>query len=486
MTDLKTNFQNAFETTLTAQMAADGLVATVASLGNPSLTDPVYLCLDFDDDEKREYILFDGTFGALTFVTTSSGNRYLAGSAYPSNIVHESGAAVVMVPAAQHFGDLHDRIDSLDHSDLGGLTAGDPHTQYLLDSAHAADDHSALSIDADMVDGQHASEFAADDHNHTGVYAPEAHVDSRDGHPVVTTSLDGLMTGADKTILDALESGGGGIAGVTAGDGIDVSGSSVIEVSHEDTSSASNINNSPSEHVDILNVDEFGHVTSVTKQTMSAADIGASGTGHDHAGTYAPASHPNSGDHDSRYYTEGEVNSLLNAKLNASNPDVTGVLKFGSYSTLKIEGAYTKLMANNIDILSGDADNELYVSGVPHSNVQYDVRCTDPGGGGRQLYYYDDSSTERAKHDIEPSPLEGGECLKWDMYQFRKDLEGENGPLHQWTIAERIQEISGDDFIVRDDEGQIQNTDDRAMMADMVLTIQKLEDRITELETKQG
>lgn len=35
--------------------------------------------------------------------------------------------------------------------------------------------------------------------------AIDAHDDSRDGHPVATSSLDGLMSGADKATLDAID-----------------------------------------------------------------------------------------------------------------------------------------------------------------------------------------------------------------------------------------------------------------------------------------
>jgi hypothetical protein len=39
-----------------------------------------------------------------------------------------------------------------------------------------------------------------------GDYAPASHVGSRDGHPLATTTLDGIMAGADKAKLDSLVS----------------------------------------------------------------------------------------------------------------------------------------------------------------------------------------------------------------------------------------------------------------------------------------
>jgi hypothetical protein len=40
-----------------------------------------------------------------------------------------------------------------------------------------------------------------------GDYAPASHVDSRDGHPLATASLDGFQSGTDKAKLDGIEAG---------------------------------------------------------------------------------------------------------------------------------------------------------------------------------------------------------------------------------------------------------------------------------------
>jgi len=141
MTDQETTLANAFATTLTAEMGPVDLTAAVVSIG--TLTTPCILVIDMEDDAKREYILFDGTFGATSFVTTSNTRpqRYLAGSAAASNITHALGANVQSVATQQHFEDLNDRIDvndavlaALDHGDdLAGLD-GDDHTQYHTDA----------------------------------------------------------------------------------------------------------------------------------------------------------------------------------------------------------------------------------------------------------------------------------------------------------------------------------------------------------------
>ena len=127
----RTSLQNAFETELTSDMGPTDLVAAVASKG--SLTSPCLLIIDPDSDSFREVIRFDGTFGGASFVTSSLSNRYGDGSAIAQidNHTHTAGTKVRSTPLSQHFDDLHDRIDAIDHGALANLTADD-HTQYIL------------------------------------------------------------------------------------------------------------------------------------------------------------------------------------------------------------------------------------------------------------------------------------------------------------------------------------------------------------------
>lgn len=134
MTAIRSELQNAYETSLTQEMLPNALTAEVQTKG--ALTSPCYLVIEPDSDTQREYILFDGAFGASSFVTTGIGNRYLAGSAAGSNLTHPSGAVVRCVPLAQHVEDLHDRIDAgFNHGALTGL-GDDDHPLYpLLDGS---------------------------------------------------------------------------------------------------------------------------------------------------------------------------------------------------------------------------------------------------------------------------------------------------------------------------------------------------------------
>ena len=146
MTDQRISFENWFETDLTAAMGPTDLTASVTSKG--TLTTPTLLCIEPDVPAQREYILFDGTFGASTFVTSTIANRYQPGSGAGSNLTHPLGSKVTQQNDVAIFKDLHDRIDALntlvaaitsdiatlDHgNDLAGL-ADDDHTQYHTDA----------------------------------------------------------------------------------------------------------------------------------------------------------------------------------------------------------------------------------------------------------------------------------------------------------------------------------------------------------------
>jgi len=111
MADRETNLTNFARTTLTAEMGSTDLTVTVDTTGAFPAS-PAILVLEPDSAANREVVLFDGTFTSTTFVTSTVGNRYLAGSALPSGIVHPSGSVMICAPVAQHLDDLHDRVDA--------------------------------------------------------------------------------------------------------------------------------------------------------------------------------------------------------------------------------------------------------------------------------------------------------------------------------------------------------------------------------------
>lgn len=152
MTAIQSSQQNAFITQLTSEMGPNDLTAFVGSIG--TLTTPCYLVIDYDSDSLREVILFDGTFGASSFVTTSISNRYLEGSAAGSNLTHPLGAKVISTPLSMHIQDIYDLLAAIDHGDLAGLT-DDDHPQYLAKTGGTLTGD--LTLDADPSSDLHAA-----------------------------------------------------------------------------------------------------------------------------------------------------------------------------------------------------------------------------------------------------------------------------------------------------------------------------------------
>jgi hypothetical protein len=112
MTNVRSQFANAYESTLSADMGASATTASVVSMSGAP-TSPCYMVIEPDSASRREYVYFDGTFGVSSFVTSSTSNRYLSGSAAGSGITHPAGSVIKQAPAKQHFDDLWDRTDAL-------------------------------------------------------------------------------------------------------------------------------------------------------------------------------------------------------------------------------------------------------------------------------------------------------------------------------------------------------------------------------------
>lgn len=129
---------------------------------------------------------------------------------------------------------------------------------------------SQLVVDAPTLQGYSSEDFSEDVHVHG--YTPISHVNSTDGHPVATPSTSGFMSAADKSKLDGIEAG-------------------------------AEVNDGDSEVLTLLKtVDGSGSV-------LDADTI--DGT---HLSGFATSGHT----HDSRYYTESEVDSKMAAKADPS------------------------------------------------------------------------------------------------------------------------------------------------------------------------
>lgn len=105
MTAQNSNIVNAFETTLSAQLASGGTTMTLAD--DPGISAPAYFVVDPDSDSAREVI--EWTAGAYNNATVS---RDLD-SKHGTDPTHASGTKVRLAVVKQHITDTHERIDDI-------------------------------------------------------------------------------------------------------------------------------------------------------------------------------------------------------------------------------------------------------------------------------------------------------------------------------------------------------------------------------------
>ena len=225
-----------------------------------------------------------------------------------------------------------------------------------------------------------------------------------------------------------------------------------------------------------------------TRYTDSEA---VSAVGPHFSGAHSALSGVGSSDHHSRYTDTEARNTIAAQNIYApkANPNFTTHIEIGGQKVVDRVGNFGQLWATDtLPVINGDGIDEFYGYGIPYGASQYNLECDEGGGAQRVIRYNAKASTRRMKQDEAPSKLEGGECLGWDITEFRyikeAELFGDEAKVHNWMIAEDMFDASGEDFIKRDAEGEVVDTHDRAIMADMILTIQALEKRIAELEAR--
>lgn len=152
----------------------------------------------------------------------------------------------------------------------------------------------------------------------------------------------------------------------------------------------------------------------------------------------------------------------------------------GSGMFLNATGSgYVGLSHNANTILAGNGSNELYLGGMVAGAGSGALRYS-----GSQILYL--ASSERFKKNIEQVTFDDDDLAlidSWRSYRFRfRDSADDN--VHLFTVAERVQETFGDDYVLRDDDGQVANVDDNALFTLMMETIKDLRRRVTELEGK--
>ena len=288
---------NAFETILDGQVSASADVILLQSAQN--LRSPGYLVIEPDVSEKREYISFTGVAtNSLTGVV-----RGLSGG--QAGVTHDSGKVVRAVVLHQFFDDLFTDIEALEATSAG-------------------------------------------------------HVGRSTGHPTVTRTVRGFMSGADKTKLDGIEASAKGdqtaaqilasLLGVDGSgskldadllDGIEASGFTVIGHTRATGNAHGNASRSTAGFMSGADKTKLdGVATGATAGggggggTQSASDIRGLGfftTSNDgensgldadkvdglHASSFSRSGHSHGAvsvsahSHDSRYYTESEVRALI-------------------------------------------------------------------------------------------------------------------------------------------------------------------------------
>jgi hypothetical protein len=156
-----------------------------------------------------------------------------------------------------------------DETKLDGIEAGataDQTASEILTAIKTVDGASS-GLDADLLDGNHATAFA--------------------------TAAQGLLADSALQVGDNISSltndagyttNVGDITGVTAGSGLTGGGASgSVTVSHADTSSQSSVDNSGGTVIQDITLDGFGHVTALGSKTLTAADVGAATASHTHS-----------------------------------------------------------------------------------------------------------------------------------------------------------------------------------------------------------
>jgi hypothetical protein len=208
-------------------------------------------------------------------------------------------------------------------------------------------------------------------------------------------TVDGRDVSADGTKLDGIEANAKNDQTITAGSGLSGGGTGDVTLSHSDTSSVSNSDNSGNTFIQDINFDTYGHVTSVGTGTVSVGNgtltvqgtgaLGGSGTftanqsgnatiSISHDDTSSQASVNGSGRtyiQDITLDTYGHVTGLATATETVVNTDTNTNLTH----TGEVTGSTSLTIANNVV----DEAN-LKVSNSPTNGYFLSAQSGNTGG----------------------------------------------------------------------------------------------------------
>jgi hypothetical protein len=130
MADRESQVVNFFETTLAGLLASGATSTTLTTAPttdgitaiNASVSSPYYLVIDPDNNANREVVLVTSSASS----TLSAITRDLEGR-HAIDPDHQSGTVVRMAVLAEHFSDVHDRIDADETTNATHRTDGTKH-----------------------------------------------------------------------------------------------------------------------------------------------------------------------------------------------------------------------------------------------------------------------------------------------------------------------------------------------------------------------
>ena len=283
------NIQTETEVTLTGKVtgtatATDGNLSIATELANTGVTAGSYgsstsiPVLTIDEDGRITLASTSSVAGVDDFFWTAANNTLILqtgdGTEYVVPIQEFTDITVNDLTANNIIvsGTVDGRDVATDGSKLDGIEAGATADQTAADIRglgffDTTNDGDGSGLDADLLDGQHASDIIA-----TAVGQAGAQI----GNGLVDINSGAGLTGSGSFNLN------------------DFSNTS-ITISHADTSSVANTSNTNGNVVTNITFDTFGHTQAVTSTDLD--------------GRYYTETELNAGQLDNRYYTETELNA---------------------------------------------------------------------------------------------------------------------------------------------------------------------------------
>ena len=147
-----------------------------------------------------------------------------------------------------------------------------------------------------------------------------------------------------------------------------------------------------------------------------------------------------------------------------------GASNWGLYK----DGSYVGITAGGTAVINGNGGSETYMGCMATGSAAYAMTTS-----GTQIYKA--SSARRFKKNIKDVAVDTSIINDWRprSFKFRKSPDTRT---HLWYVAEEIEEASGGDFVLYDEDGEIGNTADRAMFVVAVEKIKELDRRLEALE----